>query len=187
MNINEFIHVEDNLISPTIVAQIIRYANTVSYDVGTTIGDRNPETVKTIRNTETFPLYSLSPSLTNAHWANLLIHYFRIAFDNYKKKFPYVDYKRILDLSILKYETGGFYNFHIDHAEAIPRTLSVIILLNNDYEGGNLTFLDQASKQEKIIENKVGRLILWPSNFIYPHCVTPVTKGTRYSIVLWAL
>ena len=76
MNINEFIHVEDNLISPTIVAQIIRYANTVSYDVGTTIGDRNPETVKTIRNTETFPLYSLSPSLTNAHWANLLIHYF---------------------------------------------------------------------------------------------------------------
>ena len=65
--------------------------------------------------------------------------------------------------------------------------MTVSLSDGNDYEGGNLTFLDQASKQEKIIENKVGRLILWPSNFIYPHCVTPVTKGTRYSIVLWAL
>ena len=30
-----------------------------------------------------------------------------------------------------------------------------------------------------------GRLVMWPSNFMYPHSVSPVTKGTRYAIVSW--
>ena len=35
------------------------------------------------------------------------------------------------------------------------------------------------------IENKPGRVIIWPSNFMYRHRVTPITKGTRYSVVCW--
>jgi predicted 2-oxoglutarate/Fe(II)-dependent dioxygenase YbiX len=26
---------------------------------------------------------------------------------------------------------------------------------------------------------------LFPSNYLYPHRITPVTQGTRYSIVTW--
>jgi hypothetical protein len=26
---------------------------------------------------------------------------------------------------------------------------------------------------------------MFPSNFLYPHSVLPVTEGTRYSIVTW--
>ena len=29
-------------------------------------------------------------------------------------------------------------------------------------------------------------LIMWPSNFLYPHGVEPVSEGTRWSIVAWA-
>ena len=40
----------------------------------------------------------------------------------------------------------------------------------------------------KIVRTKrPNRLIIWPSSFMYPHCVTPIEKGIRYSIVAWAL
>ena len=54
-------------------------------------------------------------------------------------------------------------------------------MLNNDYEGGGLNFKWNDEKMD--IEIKPNRLIMWPSNFMYPHCVEPITKGTRYSIV----
>ena len=41
--------------------------------------------------------------------------------------------------------------------------------------------------RELIIEKKSNRMIVWPSNFLYPHAVKPVTEGIRYSIVSWAL
>jgi len=30
-----------------------------------------------------------------------------------------------------------------------------------------------------------GRVIMFPSNFMYPHTVNNVEKGCRYSIVSW--
>ena len=63
-----------------------------------------------------------------------------------------------------------------------------ILLLNNDYEGGELEFKEMNEKNNDEIvkiENKPGRVIIWPSNFMYRHRVTPITKGTRYSVVCW--
>ena len=57
----------------------------------------------------------------------------------------------------------------------------------DDYEGGDLCFKDIKNNQELIIEKQKNRLIVWPSNFMYPHSVKPVTKGTRYSVVSWAV
>ena len=36
------------------------------------------------------------------------------------------------------------------------------------------------------INLKAGDLLLFPSNFLYPHRVLPVTKGVRHSYVSWA-
>jgi predicted 2-oxoglutarate/Fe(II)-dependent dioxygenase YbiX len=69
----------------------------------------------------------------------------------------------------------------------IPRTMSCILLLNNDYEGGNLCFRNPDGSGEWEVEVKPNRMIIWPSNFLYPHTVKPVTKGKRYSVVAWAL
>ena len=59
-------------------------------------------------------------------------------------------------------------------------------MLNNDYEGGNLCFKDNITNNETVIDTKPNRLIIWPSNFLFPHSVRPTNKGTRYSIVAWA-
>lgn len=61
---------------------------------------------------------------------------------------------------------------------------------SNSYEGGNLKFdLGPHVKGNRIKvcddSRSQGSLIIFPS-FTY-HCVTPVTSGTRYSLVLWCL
>lgn len=71
------------------------------------------------------------------------------------------------------------------------RKLSMTLNLNapNNYEGGNLTFdfgshaLKRFHECEEI--KPQGSLVVFPS-FLY-HQVTPITQGTRYSLVLWSL
>jgi PKHD-type hydroxylase len=71
------------------------------------------------------------------------------------------------------------------------RKISVTINLNSgdEYEGGNLKFDFGPHSEERFYEVKEARLqgsiTVFPS-YQY-HCVTPVTKGTRYSLVLWSL
>ena len=72
------------------------------------------------------------------------------------------------------------------------RKLSLTLNLNKpgEYEGGNLMFdFGTHNETEQFIEcteiRPQGSLIVFPS--FMPHCVTPVTKGTRYSLVLWVL
>ena len=59
-------------------------------------------------------------------------------------------------------------------------------MLNNDFEGGEITFTTPSYENEYTIKNAPGRLLVWPSNFMFPHKVNKVTKGTRFSIVGWS-
>lgn len=87
-----------------------------------------------------------------------------------------------------RYNIDTQMKLHCDHIHSmfdgnrkgIP-TLSILGGLNDNYEGGELIFWEQ----EKI-ELKAGSIMIFPSNFMYPHKVMPVTKGTRYSYVSWA-
>jgi hypothetical protein len=82
---------------------------------------------------------------------------------------------------LLKYETGGFYKEHLDFSETTPRSISCSFMLNDDYEGGEFAFFDRELKYKL----KKGSCIMFPSNFMYPHEIMPVTSGTRYSIITW--
>ena len=53
------------------------------------------------------------------------------------------------------------------------------IVLNDDYEGGEFNFFDC----ENLIKEKTGTIIVFPSYAV--HKVNPITKGTRYSLVVW--
>ena len=86
-----------------------------------------------------------------------------------------------------RYDVDTRMKLHCDHIHSmfdgtrkgIP-VLSILGCLNDDYEGGDLIFWEQ----EKI-ELKAGQIMIFPSNFMYPHKVTEVTKGIRYSYVSW--
>lgn len=82
---------------------------------------------------------------------------------------------------LLRYNEGQFYREHTDSYTERPRELSCSLFLNDDYEGGEFAFFGR----KKIIKPKTGSVLIFPSNFMFPHEVMPVTKADRYSIVTW--
>ena len=66
------------------------------------------------------------------------------------------------------------------------RKISVSAILNEDYEGGELQFktlTPMGKVQIATVKGNKGDVIVFPSYL--NHRVTPVTKGTRYSVVAW--
>lgn len=105
----------------------------------------------------------------------------RAAFVRYQEEFPDVRVQGDSGYEILHYPPGGFYATHIDEDMAHPRVISCSIALNDDYTGGEFEFFHG----ERTYRVPRGAAILFPSNFMYPHRVVPITSGTRYSIITW--
>ncbi len=189
MEIKNFIKIYDEVLPWNVVSNLIRFANSSNFDKARVGGSNKSEINFHVRRTFTLPLSNLSNSFSEVHWFNLLYSYFNENLKKYKLDANVLDYdyKDIFDIEILKYENTGFYTWHVDHFATVPRTMSCILLLNNDYEGGNLCFRNPDGSGEWEVEVKPNRMIIWPSNFLYPHTVKPVTKGKRYSVVAWAL
>ena len=91
-------------------------------------------------------------------------------------------------------EESGEYGYHIDmhtgpqmeddHLKYNEvRKLSIVLFMSDpeSYEGGKFTM--KLGEDEFEIEQKRGRVILFPSFLL--HKVHPVTKGVRKSIVTW--
>ena len=107
-------------------------------------------------------------------------------------------------MQFTQYGLNEFYNWHQDSTpypfenthpnfNGKIRKISSIINLSKpgDYEGGNLEFdfrnLREKGSNIKVCEEikEQGSVVIFPS-FTF-HRVTPVTKGTRYSLVSWSV
>jgi predicted 2-oxoglutarate/Fe(II)-dependent dioxygenase YbiX len=102
--------------------------------------------------------------------------------------FPWLNsWSGYTDIRFNKYSKNKKMAEHCDHIHSmfdgerkgIP-VLSLLGILNDDYKGGEFIMF-----QDKKIELKKGDLLIFPSIFLYPHRVEPVTKGTRYSFISW--
>jgi PKHD-type hydroxylase len=90
-------------------------------------------------------------------------------------------------LGIYKAEDQSHYNWHSDGSvvsSTTPRKLSMSLLLDDPshFEGGELQVMPNSDSAQSL-EQKRGRAWFFPSWML--HRVTPVTKGTRRSLVLW--
>lgn len=108
-----------------------------------------------------------------------------------QENFDYI-LKYIEDIQFTEYneEQKGFYAKHIDCDKKNSlqtfvdiRKLSISIQLSSpsDYEGGDLILYHEGN--EKVLPREKGTIIFFSSDL--QHEVTPVTKGTRYSLVSW--
>jgi hypothetical protein len=87
-----------------------------------------------------------------------------------------------------KYKKNKLMALHVDHIHSmfegerkgIP-ILSIVGLLNDNFSGGKFLMFDNETE----IKLKQGDILIFPSLFLYPHRVTPVTKGIRNSFVSW--
>jgi predicted 2-oxoglutarate/Fe(II)-dependent dioxygenase YbiX len=97
--------------------------------------------------------------------------------------------KHIESPQFLYYNVGGKYDLHNDSEDFVDgnlqrvceRDVTILLYLNDDYEGGELEFPDWNCT----FKPKAGTLIAFPSYIEFSHRVHPVTKGKRYNLVSW--
>lgn len=82
--------------------------------------------------------------------------------------------------NFVKYLPGEYFKIHADDGPYYTCTISAVIYLNDDYEGGEIEF----PRHDIKIKPQAGDIILFPSNFVYEHSSCKVTEGTKYSVVI---
>ena len=194
MEIGNFIYVYDKVFENETLNSFLKWINNNNknfVDAKVTNGIDAQVLDTSIRKVSEFNLNLNSESQTKIHWFNYLTRKLSDLIINYERdvlKGVSLNISKFNEINILRYENQGHYKPHVDDCINHHRTLSIILLLNDDYEGGELIFKSvDLQKDLHIIDVKKNRAVLFPSNFMYPHTVKPVTKGTRYSIVSWAL
>jgi hypothetical protein len=100
--------------------------------------------------------------------------------------------ERFVDPNILRYSPGGQFRGHADSEvfdrqtglwrKMIDRDFSMLLYLNDAFEGGNITFL----KFNFSYRPTKGDLLVFPSDQRYAHRAEPVKSGSRWSVVSWA-
>ncbi len=100
------------------------------------------------------------------------------------KYFRY-DISGIETAQILHYKSpSNGYGYHIDigpEGTAATRKISMSLLLNEDYEGGEICF--RSSEYERCTRPEKGEAVIF-SSFL-SHKVKPITKGERFVVVAW--
>tara|TARA_R100000664_G_C2753672_1_gene141110 strand:+ start:1407 stop:1940 length:534 start_codon:yes stop_codon:yes gene_type:complete len=105
--------------------------------------------------------------------------------NNYSKQYRWLLTSKLEDTGYkhlcYKGSDKGEFKMHVDNIKLYPRVLSISFILNENYDGGDFVFFDKEYK----IEKKKGMAIVFPSNFCFPHAITPVTNGDRHAIITW--
>lgn len=107
-----------------------------------------------------------------------------------KLKFCIDDYAKYWGIHVVYYEAFNFvkyegegthFNIHADHGPAYNCTVSAVIYINDDYEGGEIKF---TRLDNYVHKPKVGDIAVFPSNYIYEHASLPMKSGTKYCVVV---
>lgn len=161
--------------SPAELDAIIRIGEKIQMEKGTTGGGSSPK----VR--DSYVSWMFPNEITG--WIferlegvvkNVNEQFFRFDLDGFFQGFQFTKYTA----------PGQHYTWHVDRGHGMGvRKLSLSVLLSDpdDYEGGDLEL--KFGEDPQRAERKRGIITLFPSYAL--HRVTPVTKGTRYSLVAW--
>jgi len=157
------------------------YESGISWRKAETIGDGAKQNLRTnqLLDITDNALLSGNGVIQNVH------NQFKMLLD--ASVFPYKDHFKIdahlehEGYAMLKYSDSQYYGAHYDGGPEVPRLLSAICYLNDDYAGGELEFVNFKLK----IKPQAGMLLIFPSNFVYAHIAHPVTSGIKYALVTW--
>ena len=182
-NLENYIYVVKNALSNQTCDDILNEFKSSDEWVDTVIG--RGEVNKNIRNCQiiivSYPHVIQKNKDVRSKLDNAIFDGAAKCIKEYNTKFSYCKIEEDSGYELLKYPEGCFYVEHTDSFKARPRAISCSFILNDDFEGGEFAFFNKELKYKL----KKGDALMFPSNFMYPHEVMPVTKGTRYSIVTW--
>lgn len=98
-------------------------------------------------------------------------------------RFDLTGFGEPLQLTNYDQSEHGMYGWHQDYNAQISRKLSLVLQLTDpsNYEGGNLQVLTDG--QPRNVRKQRGLVTVFPSYTL--HQVTPVSSGSRQSLVAW--
>lgn len=102
----------------------------------------------------------------------------RACLDHYQSIYN-INMEYMEAVNYVRYGPGQHFAVHSDDGFSYNCTLSSVMYLNDDYEGGELWFpyLDVKAKP------KLGDIFLFPSTYLYAHASLPVLSGVKYAAV----
>jgi predicted 2-oxoglutarate/Fe(II)-dependent dioxygenase YbiX len=140
-------------------------------------------TMSETRRTEHLPAAKIDPALRDA---------VRVAYQNYVCGHFRQALAWFEDPVILRYGAGGEYLPHADAynwspeekawRRVVDRDFSLLIYLNDDFDGGALEF----KYLDYTVKPRTGLLVAFPSDWRYAHAAHPVKKGRKLSVVSFA-
>ena len=100
----------------------------------------------------------------------------------------FIDYENLWNLKMqykeafnfVKYNPGKYFKVHGDHGPYYVCTISAVVYLNDDYDGGEIEF----TRHDLVVKPLAGDIIIFPSNFVYEHSSLEVFSGVKYSVVI---
>ena len=114
-----------------------------------------------------------------------LIHDFAKAvwqcMDNYSLVYQ-VPYYAHEPITFNKYEPGQHFGEHPDYFKGSDRCVSAVAYLNTVEKGGVTTF----PFFDLEVEAVAGRVVIFPSNFLFRHAGTAPEDTVKYSAAFWA-
>ena len=184
-NINDYIVTFDGVITDDLCDAILNEFSVEEEWRKTVVGGNGGRVDDKVRTAETivisYPHIIEKNSETRAKLDKEVFNLAALAIQKYNEQFPLCRIQEDSGYELLRYKEGQFYTTHTDSFKDRPRAVSCSFALNENYEGGEFAFFDR----ELVYKLKKGSCIMFPSNFMYPHEIMPVTSGTRYSIVTW--
>lgn len=173
-NINDYIVVFDGIFTDNLCDAILKeFANEEEWQK-TVVGSEGRVDDK-IRTAETivisYPHVIKKNQKVRAKLDSYIFASAGLAIRKYNEKFPRCNIQEDSGYELLRYKEGKFYTQHTDSFKQRPREISCSFALNDDYEGGEFAFFDR----ELVYKLKKGSCIMFPSNFMYPHEIMPVS------------
>ena len=183
-NLHDLIIIRNKVIPQEDINLLMQQTNSTDTEQATILND-DPEGKKDLEVRDTL-WYPQSDELRVHLEQAISSCYFRYVQPRYQCTF-----KKYEPAQFLGYNPGGHYKKHNDGEhfnektrqweKCMPRDISFLFYLNEEYGGGELEFTDLGLT----IKPKKGMMIAFPSYKDFAHKVHPVTWGHRYSLVSW--
>jgi PKHD-type hydroxylase len=116
-------------------------------------------------------------------WIFARLQQVAVALNNAQFQFDLHGFSEAFQYTVYHGSEGGHYHWHVDQGTVPPRKLSLSLQLSDDsdYDGCDLEFLPGHAPETA--PRGRGTVVAFPSYLL--HRVTPVTRGTRKSLVAW--
>lgn len=184
----DYIHIERGIIPPEACGKALEFAGSNAWQPNIWYDHK-------LQKTYSEEALEADMLFASAEMNELLFPAIDQAAKRYVQKFAYMDsprttqiISRLSTIRFNRYAPGQIMRKHHDHIHAIfdgkergIPVLSFVGNLNDDYAGGELAFFDGGTK----FTLGAGDICMFPSCFLYPHEVLPVTRGERISFAMW--